>query len=420
MLLPRGLSVLLTVAAAMIVIAGLRSFASSIGPIFLALVIVVVVSPLQRALTNRGAPAWLGMTALLIACFGVLGSIVIALVWSTTQLVGLLASDDYATKLADAQQQVADQLTDIGVSGNDLTEALAGLDLGAVAGRVTSALSGLLGLTSAISLLMIAMLFMVLDSEKFAASLDAVTEDRPNVVNGLQQFAQRTRSYFVVSTIFGLIVAVLDVAALVALGIPLAAVWGVLSLITNYIPNIGFVIGLVPPAILAFFEGGWRLSVWVIVIYFVINVIVQSVIQPRFVGDAVGLSATLTFLSLIFWGWVLGPLGALLAVPMTLLAKALLVDIDPATQWAAPLISLGVPRPLDAVADVLDERDDSAGGAETGAGSDRRADAGVGVAGGSDDGVDGEVTEPAERSLTPTELEAHRRAAAEAAKRNRN
>ena len=106
-------------------------------------------------------------------------------------------------------------------------------------------------------------------------------------------------------------------------------------------------------------KGGWQLAVWVIVIYFAINVIVQSVIQPRFVGDAVGLSASLTFLSLIFWGWVLGPLGALLAVPMTLLAKALLVDIDPTTRWAAPLIALDQPRPLEQL--TTDAEDDGDG-----------------------------------------------------------
>jgi predicted PurR-regulated permease PerM len=140
--------------------------------------------------------------------------------------------------------------------------------------------------------------------------------------------------------VFGLIVAGLDVLALLILGVPLALVWGVLSLITNYIPNIGFVLGLIPPALLAFFEGGWELSLWVVAVYSVINLVIQAVIQPKIVGDAVGLSATLTFVSLIFWGWVLGPLGALLAVPMTLLAKSLLIDIDPSTRWADPLISL--------------------------------------------------------------------------------
>ena len=70
-----------------------------------------------------------------------------------------------------------------------------------------------------------------------------------------------------------------------------------------------------------------------------VNVVIQSVIQPRFVGNAVGLSTTLTFVSLVFWTWVLGPLGALLAVPMSLFFKAVLVDVDPDARWIGPLVS---------------------------------------------------------------------------------
>ena len=77
----------------------------------------------------------------------------------------------------------------------------------------------------------------------------------------------------------------------------------------------------------------------VIVVYSVINVVIQSVIQPRYVGDAVGLTPTLTFLSLVFWTWVLGPLGALLAVPLSLLVRAILVDADPEATWLIPIIS---------------------------------------------------------------------------------
>jgi predicted PurR-regulated permease PerM len=80
------------------------------------------------------------------------------------------------------------------------------------------------------------------------------------------------------------------------------------------------------------------LMIAVIAVYSVINVVIQSVIQPKVVGDKVGLSATLTFLSLVFWAWVLGPLGALLAIPLSLLVKALLVDVDPSTRWLNPLI----------------------------------------------------------------------------------
>jgi AI-2 transport protein TqsA len=99
------------------------------------------------------------------------------------------------------------------------------------------------------------------------------------------------------------------------------------------------VLGLLPPALLALLQGGVRQAVLVIVAYSVINVIIQSLIQPKFVGDAVGLSVTLTFLSLVFWTFVIGPLGALLAVPLSLFVKALLVDADPDSRWLDPLIA---------------------------------------------------------------------------------
>ncbi len=140
---------------------------------------------------------------------------------------------------------------------------------------------------------------------------------------------------------FGLIVALVDVAALYWLDVPLPWLWGLLAFITNYVPNIGFVLGLLPPALLALLQGGVRQAVLVIVAYSVINFVIQSLLQPKFVGDAVGLSITLTFLSLVFWSYVIGPLGALLAVPLSLFVKALLVDADPGSRWLDRLITPG-------------------------------------------------------------------------------
>jgi predicted PurR-regulated permease PerM len=154
----------------------------------------------------------------------------------------------------------------------------------------------------------------------------------------LGDFARGTRQYMLVTTLFGFIVAVLDTIALVLLGIPLAVMWGVLAFVTNYIPNIGFIIGVVPPALLALLIGGPGLMVLVIVVYALLNFVIQSLIQPRFVGDAVGLSTTVAFLALAFWTWLLGPLGAILAIPLTLLAKAVLVDVDPRASWADALM----------------------------------------------------------------------------------
>ena len=166
----------------------------------------------------------------------------------------------------------------------------------------------------------------------------SIAADRPRIAEALGHFAWGTRQYLLVTTVFGLIVAVLDTIALAILGIPLAITWGLLSFITNYIPNIGFILGVIPPALLGLLTGGPKLMVIVIVVYCVLNTVIQSVIQPRFIGDAVGLSVTVTFVVLFFWSWLLGPLGAILAIPLTLLAKALLVDIDPQAKWADALL----------------------------------------------------------------------------------
>ena len=163
---------------------------------------------------------------------------------------------------------------------------------------------------------------------------------------------------------FGLIVAVLDSVALGLLGIPLAITWGLLAFITNYIPNVGFIIGVVPPALLALLTGGPQLMVIVIIVYCAINFVVQSIIQPRFIGDAVGLSVTVTFLALVFWAWLIGPLGAILAIPLTLLAKAVLVDVDPQAGWADALLRASATKPEPPAADVTPEAERPQGDTE--------------------------------------------------------
>jgi predicted PurR-regulated permease PerM len=112
-----------------------------------------------------------------------------------------------------------------------------------------------------------------------------------------------------------------------------------LAFITNYIPNIGFVIGLVPPTIIALLEKDVVTAIIVVVVYCVLNFVIQTIIQPRVVGVTVGLSATLSFLSLIVWASILGASGAFLAIPLSLLVKALLVDVDPDQDWVGVLLS---------------------------------------------------------------------------------
>ncbi|WP_216653901.1 AI-2E family transporter [Nocardioides sp. zg-DK7169] len=218
-----------------------------------------------------------------------------------------------------------------------------GLSCETVDGKLISAVAGpfssVFSLLSDLFFIVTLLLFLAVDAVAFPAILRTLRPGHRGFVDALAGFASATRSYLVVSTVFGLIVALLDVALLYWLDVPSPWLWGLIAFVTNDIPHIGFVIGLAPPALLALLEHGWADALAVVLGYCVLNVVIQSVIQPRFVGQAVGLSTTLTFLSLVFWAWVFGPLGALLAVPFSLLARALLVDADPRARWLVPLVS---------------------------------------------------------------------------------
>ena len=255
--------------------------------------------------------------------------------------------------------------------GRDQIQAAIGkIDFANVAGLVAGLLAGLAGVFSNLLFLLFVAAFMALDAVGFSSRLTRVRRQRPDVVGALDTFVPGTRSYLLVSTVFGLIVAVIDTGFLWLIGVPLPLLWGLLAFITNYIPNVGFIIGLIPPALLALLEGGPRLMVIVIVVYSVINFIIQSIIQPKFVSDAVNLSLTLTFLSLVFWSFVIGPIGAILAIPLTLLVKALLLDVDPNTRWISSLLEGGPAPPEDEDADDTPERESEASSDRTASATD--------------------------------------------------
>jgi predicted PurR-regulated permease PerM len=333
--LPRWFLVLMGMAAVTITVAGLRATSDLIGPVFLALVLTIAAHPLRGWLQRHRLPGWLATLVMTLTVYVFLLLFVWALLLATVEFANLLPQ--YKDQLASTISDATKWLAKFGINDSELQKISSSFDVGKLAGAVGDVLSGLMGVLSDLFFIVTLLLFLAIDGAWFPGRLGQTVERRPLVV-ALSTFASKTRHYLVVSTVFGLIVAVIDTAALWLMGIPAALLWGLLAFITNYIPNIGFIIGLVPVAVLGLLEGGWSLMLGVIAVYCVINVVIQSVIQPKVVGDAVGLSATLTFISLMFWAWVLGAVGALLAIPLSLLAKALFVDIDPSTSWLRPLI----------------------------------------------------------------------------------
>jgi predicted PurR-regulated permease PerM len=332
----RTLSLLVGAAAFVIVLTGIKAAAGIVGPLMLALALTILFHPLRVRLERR-VHRVVATILVLLAAYAMIILFALTLVVSLGRLATLVA--DYQSEFDDMTADLGQWLADRGM-GSDQADAAAGaVDISRLVDFTTEILSGLLSAVSGLLFIGTLLLFLAFDSAHADRLARGAREHRPHLIDALGSFAHGTRSYLGVSALFGLIVAIIDAAVLWAIGVPGALVWGVLAFVTNFIPNIGFVIGVIPPALIGLLEGGPDLMIAVIVLYSLINMVIQSIIQPRYVGETVGLSTTLTFVSLVFWAWILGPLGALLAVPMTLFFRAILVEADPEAAWMRPLIS---------------------------------------------------------------------------------
>ncbi len=334
--IPGPVVTLIGLAAGFVALAAMRASQDIVAPAILALVIAIAISPLQEVLARR-LPGWLGLTVTITVTYVALAAFVAALGWSLYAFGNEIPQyeDDLNGLLSDVSQR----LTEFGVQREQIDGLLDSIDLGAAAGVALNVATGLYGAVSVLSFALALLFFILLDIGSFGRRFAAVKRIRPSVAASLSEFALGTRRYLVVTTVFGAIVAVADVILLTILGVPLPLVWGVLAFLTGYIPTVGLVIGLVPPVIIALLEDGPVTALIVLIGYLVINNVIQSVIQPKFIGDAVGLNIATSFFSLVLWGFVLGPLGALLAIPMSLLARAVLTDTDPRHRWLGILSS---------------------------------------------------------------------------------
>jgi predicted PurR-regulated permease PerM len=214
--------------------------------------------------------------------------------------------------------------------------AVSPTSIASVAGTVLSSATSIGGI---ILVILATLIFLAMDAPTLSNRMRSAGHAFPKMGDAMESFIGGVRKYWVVTTVFGLIIAFFDGLVLVILDVPLAWIWALLSFLTNYIPNIGFVIGLAPPALLALIAHDWQTMLIVIVAYSLLNFIIQTIIQPKFTGETVGVSPTISFIALLLWTYVLGGIGALIALPMTLLVKALLIDIDPNAKWLDALIT---------------------------------------------------------------------------------
>jgi predicted PurR-regulated permease PerM len=322
-------TVILTVAGSVIVLAAMKSTSSIIAPVLLAFFLMMIFRPLMAALERRRVPRGVTIPLSIVLVYSVI-IFLGACVYLAMARFAIIVTEN-AGKFNELVRWVGGVAQQFGIDPTNVQQIFTIISPARLVNLASTVLSAAL------------VFFMALDAADFSARLAMVVRLRPATAKALTNLGVSTRSYFAVAATFGAIVAILDWILLAVLGVPYAWLWALLAFVTNFIPNIGFVLGLIPPALVAWLVIDWQTAVIIAIGYCVLNVVVQTLIQPKVVGDRVQLNTTLTFLALIIWTFLLGGLGAILAIPMTLLIRALFIDSQPQHRWVRALFSSGPP-----------------------------------------------------------------------------
>ena len=339
--MPRALTLLLGIAAVVVAAQGIQPIRSTIAAAFMALNIVIVVWPIQRWLAKY-VPRFLASIVAGIGAVAILVAIIASLGWTITRLIQELPR--YSAQFYSLVNRIYDWAAKYNIDGNVVVnralDQMREMNPATIVSTLSGVVSGLTNFLGLLFMIVMILIFMIVDSVGFSERMQRLGErHNPTLAWALGSFAVGTRKYWVVTTLFGLIVAGCNLILLLVLGVPMAIIWAIFSFVTNYIPNIGFIIGIVPPVIMALLANDPLTALWVAIGYIVFNTVIQTFIQPKFTGDAVGITPTVAILSLLIWAYILGPLGAILAIPATLLMKTLFIDIDPHTRWLNAFIA---------------------------------------------------------------------------------
>ncbi len=330
---PTGL--LLALACATIVLYGMRYARSILAPVLLATFVVMGLSPVLHWLKRRGMPPWAAIVIVMLGFLVVAGLFVGIIAVSLGQINYKVPvyQQNLSEIMSNAQGWFADRDIDIsGLTGNVIRPDK-------VIGWVTSSVRMLIGLLSNAFLLILIVAFMIAEVYSFPRKIHHRLQLGPVLGQAFENFAVVTRTFLFTLTWLNALTAVLAAIVYYAFGVDFALLWALVFFLLSFIPNIGFVLAVIPPFFVTLLEFGFTRAAIVVAIVIVFNGFVNNAIAPRFLGQKTGLSTLAVFLSLVLWGWILGPIGALMSVPLMLMVKLLFLDSYDSTRPMSVLIS---------------------------------------------------------------------------------
>ena len=318
--------ILFAIAAIAIVLGAMKAASGVLVPGLLALFVAIVCTGPMYWMIEKGLPRPLAILLVFIALLGVSSLMPFVIGGSYVEFSQQLPLYQERTNLLLVQSSA--WLEDFGYDTETLKTVF---DPAAALGYVQVALAALTGILSRYFLIMLLVIFILVDVPR---SLGDGKTTAGEVMRTVQH-------YFAIKTFTSLLTGCLIAAWLMILDVQYPLLWGFLAFLLNFVPNIGSVLASIPAVILSLLFGGYQLTIVVLIGYVVINIGVSNALEPRIMGQQLGLKFVWIFVSLIVWGWILGPVGMLLAVPLTMTLR-IAVENHPDTKWIADML---VPEP---------------------------------------------------------------------------
>jgi len=328
-----SISILVPAAAFVVVVAGMQAATDMLVPFLLAAFLAIICLPPLNWLTGKGLSppiSVLTITMTLVLLGTLLGIFVGASISEFSQNL-----PTYQTRLHDQVTALISWFSGFGIDLN--TQMLRErFDPSVAFGMAGNLLSGFGNALANTFLIVLTVIFLLIEATALPHKWRAIGKHAPSTI-GFEKFLDSVNSYMAIKTWVSLATGTCITLWLTLLGVDHAILWGLVAFLFNFVPNIGSIIAAIPAVLLALVQLGVGDAVLTGLGFIVVNIVMGNVIEPRFMGKGVGLSTLVVFLSLVFWGWILGPVGMLLSVPLTMIVK-LALEANEDTQWISVLL----------------------------------------------------------------------------------
>ena len=326
--------VLLAAACFVVVVWGLWASQEIVVPFLLSIFVAVLSAPPLFWLKRKGLPSWAALAVVLLSV--VIAGVVLGTVIGSSATGFREKSAGYGTEI----QEKLDMLYSVFESmGWEKPDDVIGehLNPARLMGFFASSLKALTDVLTKALLILITVLFILLEASTFSGKLQAAFGGGRKTLGPFEEFLKSVNRYLVIKTAMSALTGLVVGVFLAIMGVDFAALWGLAAFLLNYIPTIGSILAAIPAVLLALVDIGMGGAIGVAIGCGIINVGIGNILEPRLMGKGLGLSALVIFLSLAFWGSVLGLGGALLSVPLTVAVKIAL-NVREDTRWLAILM----------------------------------------------------------------------------------